>query len=674
MLRHLSFLNVKKQIADYLIYFITLLLAVILLYGFNSLIFSPEMAPIMEVEMSGVQPLIYFVSFLIVCIIGWLVNYMVKFMLKKRGRELGTYMLLGISNGQISRMLILENSFFGLFALIIGTPCGVLFSEIIRAITMKIFGQDYSIALRFSIPGFILTILYIILIFFIALLLNQRQLKRLNLKELIYIQSTTVSINVNASKVKLVLFFISFFCLGTGSYFLIKLPLGNAYDIFIGLISYTLFILLFFESLSSVICFRIERQKNWMYRKQHLILYRTFAAKIQSLKRTMQALGILFMLAICTLTLAVVFSKIADKRQEIIAFDIIILHQGSTDTISNYDTMLEEVASIEKSTSYNLYHNKQKTFSNIRTKENLKHQEDEYYFKESKYDTYLKFSDYQSLRRLLKLKPVQMKDSQYLIHCMEYLKPKMEKYGEAHPLSIGNENLELAGVHHEDFNQYTDYGNGYGFIIVLPDETVENLQVLYSLYTTQIKSYKQNKNLSAEIKKVNHLTTFFDGSNMMVSSDDSRLITKDDYVFGRKIEKETSDGIPMILPMALLGVIFCITGATILAVQILSDRGKNSQQNTLLNYLGEKESNRRTILRNQIILYFLSPVIPALLIGNLMAWIMIEKISGNAFAMPVIKAEQWLVGVIGIVDLAFLIIYFVYGLLVYKQMSEALTY
>ena len=96
-----------------------------------------------------------------------------------------------------------------------------------------------------------------------------------------------------------------------------------------------------------------------------------------------------------------------------------------------------------------------------------------------------------------------------MIHCMEYLKPEMEKYGEAHPLSVENENLEFAGVYHEDFNQYTDYGNGYGFIIVLPDETVENLQVLYSLYTTQIKSYKQNKNLSAEIKKVTHLTTFF---------------------------------------------------------------------------------------------------------------------------------------------------------------------
>lgn len=672
MLRHLSFLNAKRQIQDYLIYFVTLLFAILLLYGFNSLLFSPEMAPLMTAQLSGVRPLIYFVSIIIVGILGWLVNYMLKFMLTRRGRELGTYMLMGISNRQISWMIFLENGLLGLGALVLGIPCGVLFSEVIKAVTMVILGQSYSFGLSLSHQGMLLTIAYVWLIFLVALVLNQRQLKRLTLKELIYLQASVKQAPVMSNKRQLISFAVALLGLAVGIYCFAQRPFANAYDILLGLFGCTLFIVLFFEGLSGTVVFWIETHSAWLFQRHHLILYRTFAAKMKQLKRTLQSLGILFLLTLCSLTLAAGFSKIAEKRQEFVSFDVVILHQGAAATMRKYDPLLEKVAEIQTSHSYNLYHTQQQDFSTIRDQENGKYQSRNMNFKESNYDTYLKLSDYQMLRKMLGLKPIKMGNHSYVIHCLDYLKPELSKYGKANSLKLNHRKLELAAVQSEPFNQYQDYGNGYGFILVVPDDVVEDTSVLYSLYTAQMSGAANQTRLSRIIDETPKLSTFLDGSGTMTAVDESLLITEDDYVFGRKMEKEGSDGIPMILPLVLLGVIFCITGATILAVQLLSDRRGISQQERLLDYLGEDRSVRRKILKDQLLLYFIVPLLPALVAGNAIAWIMLLEISRGSFRIPILAAKEWALEVLPLVNLVFLVIYFFYGLVVYRQLRNHL--
>lgn len=673
MLRHLSFLNAKRQLTDYMIYFVTILFSVVLLYGFNSLLFSPEMAPIMEAQMSGVRPLIYFVSFLIVGILGWLVNYMIKFMLSKRGRELGTYMLLGISNGRISRMIILENSFFGFFALFIGIPFGVLFSEILKSLTMIILGQAYTFNLQFSINGTLLTILYVLLIFFVALLLNQRQLKRLSLKDLIYLQSTVTKVKYASSVFQISLFLLSIIGLLCGVYCFIKLPFGNAYDILFGIFGCTAFMFLFFESISGVLIFWIEHHKEWLYKKNRLIVYRTFTAKMSSLKRTLQALGVLFMLAILVLALSVSFSKIIEMRQRLIAFDVMILHQDSDKTMRDYDSLLAKMGNIESSHKYTLYHDRKESFSEIRNRLKSIESGNDNNLRENKYDTYIGFSDYQALRKMLHLEPVAMDDSQFLIHCSDYLKNDLINYGDNHSLSLKNRTLKLGGTYSESFNQYSDYGNGSGFLLVIPDNLVRELQVLYSLYAAQVNLFDNEQYLANRIKSVPNLTSLLDEQSTSIEENDTLLTSEDDYIFGRKIEKEKSEGVPMILPLALLGVIFCIAGATILAVQILSDRPKNVTQNILLSYLGEEEKERRRVLRNQLILYFLAPIVPALIVGNILNWIMLIRTSMSSFNMPVFSKENSLIDGMLFVNLIFLVIYTFYGLVVYRQVRSKIN-
>ena len=94
MLFKLSLKNIQKSIKDYAIYFITLILGVAIFYVFNSIesqtvllnvtSSTRDIIELMTTMLSGVS---VFVSF----ILGFLIIYASRFLMKKRNREFGIY-------------------------------------------------------------------------------------------------------------------------------------------------------------------------------------------------------------------------------------------------------------------------------------------------------------------------------------------------------------------------------------------------------------------------------------------------------------------------------------------------------------------------------------------------------------------------------------------------------
>lgn len=80
MLKELSIRNAKRQSKDYLLYFITLTCTVSFMYAFNSLIFSDIMKVFPSIDV--LPYMITVASLLIVLIMGWIVGYMTKYILK----------------------------------------------------------------------------------------------------------------------------------------------------------------------------------------------------------------------------------------------------------------------------------------------------------------------------------------------------------------------------------------------------------------------------------------------------------------------------------------------------------------------------------------------------------------------------------------------------------------
>ena len=108
MLFKLSIKNMKKSIQDYAIYFLTLVLGVGIFYVFNSLDsqkaileLSESTKAIVDLLMTLLGGVSVFVSF----ILGFLIIYANNFLIKRRKREFGIYMTLGMENGSLSKII-----------------------------------------------------------------------------------------------------------------------------------------------------------------------------------------------------------------------------------------------------------------------------------------------------------------------------------------------------------------------------------------------------------------------------------------------------------------------------------------------------------------------------------------------------------------------------------------
>lgn len=154
----LSFRNVKRQFDEYTLFFVTLTSTVASMYAFNALIFSDTVKALPEMEL--LPYLIIAASLLIILIMGWMISYMVNYILKRRSREFSVYMVSGIQNRKISTLFFYENSLIGLLAFFPGILLGMLISQILEAVLLNMFGLPYMLHLGFSLPALGLTFLY----------------------------------------------------------------------------------------------------------------------------------------------------------------------------------------------------------------------------------------------------------------------------------------------------------------------------------------------------------------------------------------------------------------------------------------------------------------------------------------------------------------------------------
>ena len=79
-LSKLSLRNAQRQARDYLVYFVTVVMAAALLYAFNGLVFSQEVQTLSK-SLSSLRMFLVLASIVVVCVFGWLVSYATGFML-----------------------------------------------------------------------------------------------------------------------------------------------------------------------------------------------------------------------------------------------------------------------------------------------------------------------------------------------------------------------------------------------------------------------------------------------------------------------------------------------------------------------------------------------------------------------------------------------------------------
>ena len=133
MLFKLSAKNIAKSIKDYAIYFFTLILGVAIFYVFNAIDSQTVMLDVSKNTSDIIKlmtGMLSGVSVFVSIILGCLIIYASIFLIKRRNKEFGVYLTLGMEKRKISLVLFFETLIIGIISLIVGLIIGTAFSQI----------------------------------------------------------------------------------------------------------------------------------------------------------------------------------------------------------------------------------------------------------------------------------------------------------------------------------------------------------------------------------------------------------------------------------------------------------------------------------------------------------------------------------------------------------------
>lgn len=221
MLMKLALRNVRRSVRDYAVYFVTLTLGVAVFYAFNAIgdsrvlfeaqegaenMFLASGASVFDIPS---QVMTYF-SVVVAVVLGFLVLYANRFVVRARKKEFGTYLLLGMSPRQVSSVVLMETLIVGVLALVVGLGLGFLISQAIAFATAGLIGvaiSDYH--LLFSIHSAQLTLGCFALIFVVVALFNAVQISRCKLATLLSANSRNERMPVRNPLICLIAFVLS---------------------------------------------------------------------------------------------------------------------------------------------------------------------------------------------------------------------------------------------------------------------------------------------------------------------------------------------------------------------------------------------------------------------------------------------------------------------------------
>ena len=593
-LSKLSLRNAQRQARDYLVYFVTVVMAAALLYSFNGLVFSQEIITLSR-SISVLPLMIVLASVVVVCVFGWLVAYATRFMLLRRGRELGLYLLIGLENRQLARLFFLENLAVGGCALVLGTALGGLLYQVFRAIVLALFGLPYAFSFGFSLSALGLTVLYFALIYLFALRRSRKYIRRANIHDLLYVDRANEGMVIQTGTVRRWMFSFSIVLGVAGTCLLMA---GGAILGVTGAGCVIVFLFGFFLSFASGVPAFFDRRPARKYRGQSLLVFRTLTAKLATMGVLMATISMIFTATLISEGVGLVFRGLfAGRAAENACFDLYIGAAGDGPVSQDYFDFIQDNISVERELHYCVYQ-----AEDSRVMDYVERMGEDYYRYFDR-DPVLRYSDYAALRAIAGYPPVELKPGEYLIHCRAYLEKHLTGYTQ--PISLGGTNLIPGGVHTEHLLQNYDTGNGARYVLVVSDEAAESLLVFHHAYaakTAQPVTEAQFDvlcDINYRLGEQNLLEPSYDEIHTRASENAEEAVQTVLFVF----------------PLFYLALALTMTAATILTIQQLSETERYRRQFQLLQKLGMDRREMAKALSRQFTIYYALPAVPPVLIG-----------------------------------------------------------
>lgn len=637
MLFKLSVRNIRKSIKDYAIYFFTLIVSVAIFYLFSSIEDQEAFRKYISTDpLSGrtIKSFLKGLSIFIAALLGLLIVYANRFLMKRRHKEFAIYLMLGMGKRKISVILFLETLLIGLGSLVVGLIVGVGLSQFMSALVADLFEADLN-AYKFVISNSTIarTILYFSVSYIVVMLFNGIIITKCKLINLM--QSARRSEKISQKNPWLCVgVFIAAVCALAWSYHKVThntLMLREDQLLFcIGLGAVST--LLLFWSVSGLVLRAVMSVRGLYYKGLNTFTFRQISSKINTAVISMTIICLTLFITICTLSASFAYRGALNKTlRECCPADIEF-------TMSNYERLKnkdklefqpikekpDEIIRLSGADKYlrktemiSVYfetktNDIQVTYTDILGKYNTEYNSQPYerIQVETKASPRIcSLSDYNKLAELFGSEKLNMEKDEYFVVADERsICPFLDKAAASGTeFTFNGKKLKPAFDKHihgtmELFSQPINCG-----VLIVDDSLLTDIMpVMYGLFgyfnsSSKDEMREENKQLDAAVNKwVSQNYPDYKGEAYV----ESKVKISDNLI---------GESAMMTFIGLYLGLIFIIICAAVIALKQLSDCTDSTGSYEILRKIGAEEKSIRRSLFTQTAVFFFLPMLIAVI-------------------------------------------------------------
>lgn len=630
MLFKLSLKNIRKSIKDYTIYFFTLILGVAIFYVFNALDSQTimlnvskathDLIDLMNQVLSGVS---VFVSF----VLGFLIIYASRFLIKRRKKEFGIYMTLGMSKRKISMILLYETLTIGVMSLGVGLICGTVLSQAMSVLVINMFEADMSdFAFTFSTAAMIKTVIYFGIMYLLVMFFNTASVSKCKLIDLIQAGKKTETVKMKNPVLCVIVFIIAVCILGYAYY---NVTIGVQHltefsDLLIQIVLGCLATLLIFWSFSGLVLRIVSSSKKIYLKGLNAFTLRQLNSQINTTVFSMSVICILLFMTICILSSATsIKTSMGKNLKEMTPVDVEITKPINASK-TYYKKVTEEqeknshvpVRNSLESLGFNIgenfkdvlefssYIDEDITFGSTLGSERDKIKKEYPYLGLGTLEKLIEVDDYNRLATLYGIETYLLDSDEYMIIADYDESIELRNRGLKAGTTITIDGKVYKPKYAECKDGFIDLASNHinMGIILVPDGALKNsleaVNYLIANYQADTKEGKQ--------KIEDKLLTLDNHPNAaaVILNASSRISIY-----------EASIGLAAMVTFIglYLGVIFLISSAAILALKELSESSDNKERYMILRKIGADEKMLNRALYRQIAIFFFLPLALALI-------------------------------------------------------------
>lgn len=593
---NISLKNIRKSFKNYLIFFITTIFGVAIFYVFNSLSDQAVMLKINESNVSLIDTLgrvMSVISVFVAVVLGFLIVYANTFLIKRRNKEFGIYLILGMGKVKVAAILIIETVVIGIISMAAGLIVGIAASQGMSILITNLFEADLT-KFRFVVSeaAIMKTILYFCIMYGVVLILDIIVSGSRRLINLIN-SGKKGEKEINRNPVLCVIvFIIACILLGTAYY---KVTAGmKTIDSFAGVAAQIVkgivgtFLLMF--SISGLFLLLVRTKKNFYYKKLNAFTTREISSKINTAVFSAGIISLMMFFSICCLSTVFSVKKSIDNNiKKLIPVDIQYETLHTSDAANDppidelVDKLVKDKSNLEDMFTVNIYH----MYNN-----------DNFYY--NRIYEYMHVSDYNKVARRFGNEEIELKDDEYaVIGNMEQMMGKNYLKPDGAIITInGKEYKPQSEDMHYGFVYIDNYENCYGMYIVPDDVDFSNDNVHIEVLMADLKGDKKTY------------------------KDTNKKLYFDDVVYGARegryymnvyskyeiINRSTRLTVVLVFVGIYLGIVFIIAGAAILSLKLLSESVRNKEKYIILRKIGVDNRMIKKSVFTQCMIYFGLPL------------------------------------------------------------------